>query len=284
MKIILTTVFTLICIFSNGATAKPELSIFAGKKKNIKIFVPALKGQAFAWLLSFKHRSLVRGHGIIDIHGNGQIELTTPKIRAGITMNTVLKYGSKDYSKIMKVNIYNQNPFAGRLKEVREVQIWSDSKDSPLKEMFEEFKLPYISTHTPESATKKNIMIISGINLNTQPGITDILVEKCRKGSTVICFLPKKSPVTIPGTHVKDISIEQSSINYDDQLQFQQKGDLTISNIKTGEGCSGITVSIPPGKILFFPINRISTMQNSPMELYSFAKLLLKKQKHRKGK
>jgi hypothetical protein len=275
MNKVFTIAICLLSCYTSISATMPELAIFAGKKKTIPISLPELKGQPFAWILKFEHRSLNSGHGIVDINGNAQVDLAVPKIKAGLIMNAVLEAGSGNQKISGRIRIYHPNPFAEKKGLITRIYLWDANTHSPLGEMFKQFNVPFTTTHTPEVANKKNVLIISNIKLSDHPGISKILMDKCRKGSKIICFLPKKSSANFPGAFIKEITIDKNPGNSDDKLQFQQKDDLTISNKQTDAGCSGLILSIPPGKIYFYPINRISTMQNAPHELYSFANILL---------
>ena len=276
MKISFTIIMLLLCRMCFGAI--PELSIFAGRKTEIPIKLIHLKGQPFNWTLKFKHRTIDDGNGIVDVNGKAVIELKIPAVKPGVIMNTVLKVGEQV---IRKVRIYYPNPFKDAVLS-SQLLLWDAENESPIKEFLLQFKLPYETTYSLASGHSENIQLIFGIDLENQPGIPEKMLKACRKGGTIICFLPEKTSVTFPGAGIKNITIEKNTYGSEHKLQFEQKGSLTISNSPADEGCNGIMVAVPPGKIFFYPVCRIATMQNLPSELYSFANILISNRKKEK--
>ncbi len=271
MKIFFTIIMLLLCRMCLGAI--PELSIFAGRKTEIPVQLDHLKGQLFTWTLKFKHRTIDDGNGIVDVTGKALIELKVPAVNPGVIMNSVLKVGEQV---IRKVKIYYPNPFKGAELSGK-LLLWDAENESPIKEFLLQFKLPYETTNSLASGHSANIQLIFGIDLGNQHGIPEKMLKVCRKGGTIICVLPEKTSVTFTGSGIKNITIEKNTDCTEHTLQFEQKGALTISNSPADEGCNGIMIAVPPGKIFFYPVRRITSMQNSPSELYSFANILISK-------
>jgi hypothetical protein len=285
----------------------------AGSQAKLEFKAPAAFKGRLVWTLAEAQtqRVLPRGRGEASVVGGARVKvvLTFPEVNPGVVLKTRLKVslvddatGNAVGTQEKTIRIFHPNPFADRLKVLKDLKIALYDADPAGKTAaaLKGLEIPFEEERNLAALQERKdalVLVGEGVSFKDEPGLSEVLVKLAARGTTVICLAPSAGTVRIPGTeqdHEEDVSFFHRSIikKLDKRLDDTAWGDgkviastlalRAVENSVVGEVIAGpggwpwLEVDYPQtkGRLIVCGFAVVGRWQASPTPRYLLAKMI----------
>ncbi|NOY74770.1 MAG: hypothetical protein GXP32_03140 [Kiritimatiellaeota bacterium] len=191
------------------------------------------------WSLRYAGKTLAAGEVVVPSDENVGIRFVFPKLDVGVTAATEFRVTvavpgkNADIKKLLY--FYGSNPFVGYEKALKSlgISVWEANGEEKLSEWLESLGVPFAKIADLEQGSGK-ILLVSGVNFESNPDVFSVLAELAAKGTRVYVFNPSPGTVPLPLKGVKSIRLSDSGIirEIDKKLDAEAWGNSRIADSK----------------------------------------------------
>jgi hypothetical protein len=171
----------------------PECQTFyADREQTFILKATDCVGKLLSWNMRYAGRTLASGESAVPQSGEVKIKIKFPKLNEGVA--AAIKFTvfiGKEVEREKDLFLFYPNPFAGSKKTFEEMNIgvWEAGGGKGLSALLKKVDLPFVEVADPVNFAG-NVLLVSGLDFDENPGISETLADLAEKGKKVVIIPP----------------------------------------------------------------------------------------------
>ena len=269
-------------------------TFYSGHELALTIKTNELSGKSLNWNFRYSGRTLASGQKVIPPKNEVTITLSLPKLNEGVIAKTEFTCQVAEKELKRTLYLFYPNPFVGHKEELKnlKINVWEPTDSEDLAKLLNEFSLPFVKISDPANM-EGNILLVSGLDFEAFPGISEVLLKIVSSGKKVILIPPFSGVFSPFGVKLDSFKLAGNEMisEFDKKFDYENWNGKSINNlslnlaslddtavvkvVKNSNGFSFCKICKGKGQLIMLTWNIFKGVKESPTPLYLFRDLLL---------